>query len=382
MPSTKVWGTDARQDALAPTRDRVADAAVSALPRKPGTIPGSAGTVAGRENPCMRYLAFLLALIVAPSAFGWGKMGHLMVDAVAYSQLTPAARAQVDHLLTLNPSYLEWTGEKGEARGESTRLRAFMLAGVWADDIKSAPGYTDEGDRQDAPDAGADKGYADHLRHRYWHYINIPISSDGTKLEEPRAPNVLTQITAFRAVLADPAADADHKSYALTWLLHLVGDVHQPLHDVSRFTHDQPDGDAGGNRVQLLCPPHLHGQGDRQHRGFCPRELHAFWDDLPGDQELGEAAWQGHTDLIPLALSNVRKLPPADAQRAQIDDPRVWVKEGVLLAQKVVYSGPIGDGPGPYAIDVAYHERARQVAAQQIVLAGTRLARLLNEQLR
>jgi hypothetical protein len=313
-------------------------------------------------------------------------MGHMMVAAVAYEQLTPTARAQVDHLLTLNPSYVDWAGGTAQVRNERIAKRVFMLASFWPDEIKSASAYTDDGDQQDAPDAGVDKGYSDHLRHRYWHYINIPFSSDGTPIKETRVPNVLTQITAFSDVLADPAADADRKSYALVWLLHLVGDVHQPLHDVSRFTQSQPDGDGGGNKVELSCPPHIYegaaGGVGSKHRWFCPRNLHAFWDDLGGAKYLGEEAYQASADLVPPALQHVHELPAADAERVAIDDPRVWVKEGTLLAQKVVYSSPVGDGDGPYAIDVNYHGRARLVAQQQLALAGARLARLLNQKLR
>jgi hypothetical protein len=313
----------------------------------------------------MRSLALFLLLAFVSPAHAWNKMGHMMVAAVAYSQLTPVARAQVDQLLTLNPSYGDWTGGKGAAREERTAERAFMLAAFWPDEIKGAGGYTDEGDTQEGPDAGADKGYGDHLRHRYWHYINTPISSDGTPVKEPHAPNVLTQINSLREVLADKAADPGRRSYALVWLLHLVGDVHQPLHTVSRFTATQPDADGGGNRVALSCVPEIQ-EGSR-----CPNNLHAFWDDVAGGD-----------DLIPEVLAHVHELPRADAQKARIDDPGVWVQEGLRLAQSVVYVGPIGDGGGPFVIDEPYHAKARAVAAQQIVLAGTRLARLLNRQLR
>lgn len=326
----------------------------------------------------MRYLALLLALTAAPCAFGWGKMGHMMVGAVAYEQLTPAARAQADHLLTLNPAYAEWAGTTQQVKNERIAKRVFMLAAFWADGIKDAPGYTDEGDD------GADAGYGDHQRHGDWHYINVPVSSGGAPAKPGASPNVLTQITVFREVLADRSADDAHKSYALVWLLHLVADIHQPLHDVVRFTPALPDGDRGGNQVELSCPPHIRAAAGRppgKHRWFCPRNLHAFWDDLAGDEYLGEEAWQGRSDLLPQALEHVKELPGADPQRGQIDDPKVWLKEGVLVAQTLAYSGPIGDGAGPYAIDVNYHNKARLVAQQQLILAGTRLARLLNQQL-
>jgi hypothetical protein len=318
----------------------------------------------------MRYLLLLLALAFAPAASAWNKMGHMEVAAIAYARLTPQVRTQADQLLTLNPAYAEWTGTE-PSRNALTRQRAFMRAAAWPDDIKTAPGYTDEGDRQDAPYAGADQGYADHLRHRYWHIISLPFSTDGTPLKPPPVPNVLTQITSLSAVLADPAASPDRKSYALTWLLHLVGDVHQPLHTVSRFTQALPDGDAAGNKAMLVCPPEDHA-GPPAH---CERQLHAFWDDLAGDEE-------GLTDYVPGALRHVRELPPADARLARIGDPQIWVNEGVQLAQGVVYTGPAASGAGPYVLDAAYEAQARQLAGQRLALAGARLARLLNQQLR
>src|ERR1043166_6837010 len=71
-------------------------------------------------------------------------------------------------------------------------------------------------------------------------------------------PNAQTRITDFRAVLASDSPDL-LKSYDLSWLLHLVGDVHQPLHCASLVSHAKPDGDSGGNGVKLSgTPNNLH----------------------------------------------------------------------------------------------------------------------------
>jgi len=78
------------------------------------------------------------------------------------------------------------------------------------------------------------------LRHKYWHFVDKPFSKDGTThFPELPIPNAQTQIDAFRAVLASNADDA-LKSYDLVWLLHLVGDVHQPLHASSRVSRAAP----------------------------------------------------------------------------------------------------------------------------------------------
>ncbi|MGR6783121.1 S1/P1 nuclease, partial [Aeromonas veronii] len=67
-------------------------------------------------------------------------------------------------------------------------------------------------------------------------------------------------------------ANDDTKSYDLVWLVHIVGDVHQPLHSAGRVSASDTEGDAGGNKVKLFCE-----------RGG-PDNLHSFWDGLPGTE--------------------------------------------------------------------------------------------------
>src|SRR5204862_5471350 len=137
------------------------------------------------------------------------------------------------------------------------------------------------------PTAAQNIGYSDLSRHGYWHYIDLPFSPDGTPLEQPIAPNAATQIAAFRAALSAPDTTDEVKSYDLVWLLHLVGDVHQPLHCATRVRQSDPDGDAGGNGVAVRC-------------AACPERLHAFWDGVfaPGSS-------------TPSAVINVAQALPA-----------------------------------------------------------------------
>jgi hypothetical protein len=98
-------------------------------------------------------------------------------------------------------------------------------------------------------------------------------------LQQPEQPNAQTQIGAFRAALSPQSGVSDEiRSYDLSWLLHLVGDVHQPLRATSRFSHAHPNGDEGGNLVKVRCGQHT--------EVFCrASELHAFWDDLLGPSD-------------------------------------------------------------------------------------------------
>ncbi len=307
----------------------------------------------------MRVLAVgLVALVVGMQsslALAWDDFGHMAVAAVAYNHLTDAAKARVSSLLKLNPNYAEWvTGMPEDSQDEI----AFMKAATWPDFIKHAPGYSSAGDVPSAATANLNVGYTDKLTHSYWHYINRPFSPDNTPLLAAAAPNVQTQITAFRQRLADGDTSDPLKSYDLVWLIHLVGDVHQPLHTTARFTRDLPEGDRGGNGVALCAEP-------------CRSELHAFWDDVLG---------KGHQPLKVITFANGLAAP--DAKRAAISDESLWVAEGVELAKSAVYIAPIGIGAGPFSVDLAYRANARDVARAQVALAGVRLANLINLELK
>jgi hypothetical protein len=303
----------------------------------------------------MKKLLAALAFALAPlsPALAWNHFGHMVVAAAAYDQLTPAAKAHVKKLLALNPSYKDWLSQ-----GADPDQTAFVVAATWPDEIKKPEmHYKKDGEHPKGPEAGANIGYADTLQHRYWHFIDMPFSSDHTPLIPPESPNALTQIRVFGKTLSSDAGDSI-KSYDLVWLEHLVGDVHQPLHTASRFTVQQPKGDEGGNKVSLCDKP------------GCRDELHAQWDELLGKSNKPDDA-----------VKYARKLPQPDSRAAGITDPQVWVNESFAIAQHQVYVSPVGDGPGPYKLDAPYRAAARQVAQAQAALAGARLAKLLNSQL-
>jgi len=286
------------------------------------------------------------------------------VAAVAFRKLTPASKKRIAALLRRNPSYANWI--VGARKVDRDRV-AFLRAATWADAIKSDRAYKD--DEQGDPTAAQNLGYGDLRRHKYWHYVDRPFSSDGTPLVEARTPNAATQIALFRAVLAAPGGDDGVKSYDLTWLLHLVGDVHQPLHCVSRFDRDTPGGDDGGNKVKITGNTAPAICEDPRYCPFGPPgELHAFYDVLTG-QSYGIGAVE----------TAAAALPQARPARARVVDEAAWIDEGVELARSRIYVAPIGAGAGPFTIDAAYQRAAATLARERISLAGARLASLLND---
>jgi len=163
------------------------------------------------------YLWLILFVSLPVSLFAWGPIGHMTVGYVAYQNLTPAAKTRVRDLLKLNPEYANW--EKAVPTGSSPDdhdRMVFMIATIWADDIKGDSKYSDDGPDPNTPDGASSSqniGYTDLFRHRYWHFVDKPFLTD---IPIP-TPNAQTQIVAFRAVLASTQAD-DLKSGCCTWL--------------------------------------------------------------------------------------------------------------------------------------------------------------------
>jgi hypothetical protein len=316
------------------------------------------------KGDLMRISPTLVAVCFALSgtpALAWNDFGHMEVAALAWSKLTPAARQTATELLKLNPQYSHWTN--GASADERDQI-AFVMAATWPDFIKRESDYhsdgADDGDRApQTAEASQNIGYADHYRHKYWHFVDEPFSPDGTALQPPDKPNAQTQIAALRAKLSDAGAMTDVRSYDLAWLEHLVGDVHQPLHATSRFIRSQPGGDAGGNRIKIRC-----GSGCRAD------ELHAFWDDVLGTSEDPRAA-----------ISAATGLREPDAQ-SKIADEKAWIEESFEAAKATVYAPPIEVGAGPFTLTEGYKSVALSLPNERVALAGTRLANLLNAALK
>jgi hypothetical protein len=322
-----------------------------------------------RSSACIvGTLVVSTCLLPQGEALAWNDFGHMEVAAVAYKKLKPASKKRAIELLKRNPSYAYWiVGASATNRDRVT----FMRAATWPDAIKRDPKHDckQADDNETLPTAAQNIGYTDKLCHKYWHYVNLPFSPDGTPVVAASTPNAVTQIAAFRTTLSSADSDDDLKSYDLTWLLHLVGDVHQPLHCVARFDKSEPQGDQGGNTVKITgasMPPIC---DDAEYCPYGPAtELHAFYDVVTG-----ESYCPAEVDTA------VRALPAADVKKAANLDASDWVQEGADLAQSTVYVSPVGVGMGPFTVDTTYQNAALALGKQQIALAGLRLANFLED---
>lgn len=302
-------------------------------------------------------LAACAALLLSSStALAWNGRGHMMVADVAWKKLTPATRSRVIELLRLNPDFATWVqGIPIAKRGEV----AFMRASKWADDIKSRAGYTNGNVSE--PGAAGGSGYDDMLQHRYWHFKDKPFSLDGAPLEQPYDINAETQIIAFRNILGSIKSD-EVKSYSLVWLVHLVGDVHQPLHATTRFSKapdDLKNGDRGGNKIKIKACA-----------SCSESNLHSYWDGLMGKGETPSSLF-----------SAVAALPAAPSAAANNTDVASWIDDSFAKAKDVAYAAPIKNGVGPYTLTTTYKTSAKTLARKRVALAGARLAKLIEESL-
>jgi hypothetical protein len=282
-----------------------------------------------------------------------------VIAAIAYERLTPAARTRVDGLLRAHPDYAAFIrgipdrGAPDDARARSRE--AFIAAAVWPDNIKGDPRFYDD-TRKDAQPTPSLPGFPDMKRHTNWHYYDTPYTPDGAKSVKQAPPNALSELP--RLIKEIGKAPAPIAAYDLPWIEHVAGDVHQPLHCVSRILKSMPDGDAGGNRV-FVTPGN---------------NLHAVWDGALG-RDTSDA-------FVTRLAADIVKEHPAPSHIEE--SPKKWIKEGAEIARLQVYTFGLETGTRehPIVLPANYAENAQRVARAQVAMAGYRLAAVLNDRLK
>lgn len=306
----------------------------------------------------MKVAAVLLAalVVVVPGALAWNATGHQVIAAIAYDHLKPSTKARVDDLIRRHPDYQSIFLADAPSGDPAARARyAFIHAAVWPDVIRNDPRFYNE-DRRDAVKTPLLPGFPNMGRHTMWHYIDHPFTQDGTKLLPLETPNALSELERLSSALSKPVNDPANPVYALPWVVHIVGDIHNPLHTVTRFSKDNPEGDRGGNLV-FVKPG---------------RNLHAFWDAALGPDPSG----MSYVDRQASALGRGQ----GDGLHVSYDS---WVAEGVSRARSAVYTfgRTSGTQAKPIRLSGEYQKKAKELSKQLVTEAGLRLGALLNERL-
>jgi hypothetical protein len=313
-----------------------------------------------------RLSATLLGVLALPlsSASGWNEAGHSTIAVLAWHGLTPKAQERIVALLRRHPGAGAWA-----AKDDETLL---AKAASWPDEI-----------RKDTHPFHADHRVEDH-------FINLPVAvpaeyplfEDQTLAAVIARPNIVTRLKSSVAALKNDLVDDSVRARELSWILHLVGDIHQPLHCASVISKRFPQGDRGGNWAVVVPVSRELQPGDLTDPPRLPN-LHAYWDELLGvDADMSTV----------LGVAN-----EIDVSRRKGDlrfRPEAWAWESHRLAVSTAYANHTVEAlPGPQvvamlqsakpvkipALPPGYSEKARAAARIQAALAGARLAALLQE---
>jgi S1/P1 Nuclease len=303
------------------------------------------------------FLGYLL--LVAPAVHAWGCKGHQTVALIAETYLTPDVKQAVLALLSANPidpQLKRYCGWVSEAMADSS---------TWADDVRP--------DRKNGP----------------WHYIDIPRGAARGSLEAfcGKEGCVTRAIEEQVAILKDKSASSAKRGEAARYIVHFVGDLHQPLHATT-------NADEGGTCAPLAYfwrqpreqghgfSPNLHSLWDtaipeRDMAGADPREYaemleHKFGGDIEGWQKAGihveEWAWESHgaaEAAVYGPLTPKVGIEPNVPVHSCKDDNQI----GERLLQLHIAAGE------------AYQHQAAPVVERRLAQAGIRLAVILNDAL-
>jgi hypothetical protein len=304
-------------------------------------------------------------LMSAGPGFGWGDEGHEIVATVAANILkteSPAALQKINALLAMDRTGLAHdTGIASEA--------------TWADKFRASS--------EEASEATGN-----------WHFVDTDFDHantaqacdhppfTGPASEGPAKDCVIDKIEQFRQELKSGQTSPQERLKALQFLLHFVGDVHQPLHAITRTETGASHDDRGGNCVGIL-----HGNA------HAPIRLHSYWDTNLVVDALRRDAEEAAGSLMSL-------LTPANRQKWAGGDASAWASEAYEIAKAQVYIGVVDHAPaetgfifrgfdgkpdekcGPskvYDISTGYDTTGEGVVKEQLAKAGLRLAGVLKE---
>ena len=255
-----------------------------------------------------RLILPLLAIWLASPLVAWGPEGHWIIGRIAQEHLVPNAANRVRLLL-----------------GSGVTLAD---AGSWADEI-----------REERPETAS------------WHYINIPPEATEFDLARDCANDdcITAQLRRFVGIVRLGVRDPEQRREALRFLIHFMGDLHQPLH--AGYGQDR-----GGNDLEVVFREQ-------------PRNLHSLWDSAL----IGALGEERETIASRLAQS-----ASAEQKREwQKGDLPAWTWESHLIAVRMVY-GALPSG-NPRQLSEAYVGQATQVMQEQLTKAGIRLAHVIND---
>ena len=274
----------------------------------------------------------------------------MTIAAIAYRDLPTKQKSRVNELLQHHPDYEKWAASYPTNSAFDLPAFIFMRASTWPDEIRR------KGNPHDHPQ---------------WHYVNFPlIAPDFPDRPNPFPTNdILYGIAQCEKMLGDKQADPELRAVYLSWLIHLVGDIHQPLHCVSlvNSNYPAPQGDKGGNSFYIR--PNTAGVN-----------LHSVWDKGLGATVNAKTQYR---NAIELGAATPR---PSLSELSKYKTPTSWSQEGRQIAITSVYlngqlQGSTEAANAP-ALPDGYTKNLKLIAQKQAAIAGYRLADEVKKYLR
>lgn len=315
----------------------------------------------------LRLESVVILLCIPSSAFAWNATGHSVIALLAYRQLSEQEQAKIQIILKAHPHYDSFLTKNIPEHANRDEW-VVMQASVWPDWIK-----------------GASREERARYNRSNWHYVNIPIRKlDGTSEQDRKTiedniadtskdrGQILVMIPNALVGLKDSRSTDQERAIHLCWVLHLIGDLHQPLHAATLFSKDSLDGDLGGNLFFVQ-------------KNSIPQRLHGLWDDALGQL-------QGFAALDELARV-IHKRSRIIEPRVGCTDPKRWAEESHALAYLAGYSYQgiwlVGEMTADFAtqprkpppLPDGYETLMKEIAFQRVALAGDRLAHALRQAL-
>lgn len=257
--------------------------------------------------------------LLAFNSYSWNAVGHQLIAQIAYDNLNPKAKSLCN--------------QYNKALNKFSRSGNFVRSATWLDSLRAK-----------------DVHWFDPL-----HYIDIPFSNDGTELPTLAESNALIGIQQAIQAIKSPKTTQAEKGLSLRILVHVIGDVHQPLHTISQITQQYPKGDLGGNLFLLG-------------KNSIGANLHKYWDN-GGGILIGQSK---SVQIKNKAKQLEKKWSCAMANK--LSKPEQWIKASNQIAQHQVYNIAVGSVPSKQ-----YQLTAQNLSQKQIFLAGCRLAGVLNQ---
>jgi S1/P1 Nuclease len=299
----------------------------------------------------------LVAVLVLPQpVLAWNGTGHRLVASIAWDNLSDTTRKKIVNLMRQAP--------KGNCLRElfnanDGEREFFVAAATWPDILRGGKGIPKQCTDLHKPEW--------HFKDRFWSGVSGDSQNPPKDLNRPLAKiNAVERLEKFRSFVNGNGKVGD-RAMGVAWMIHLVGDIHQPLHTSGRVTATEQNGDVGGNTFFVGPAKIVDG------KNLTPK-LHGYWDNIvdSADPRLPDEKFNEY--IARLTTKFQADFPKSHFQNLEPGQFDNWAIESLRNAQRSAYPKTLKRGQVPNS---QYKASTFKVAEESIAEAGYRLADLL-----